>query len=147
MRCALTTVVCLSGTLALADDGGAMRSRIDLKKTADTGSFARYVPFGDGREVIVRRGKELGFRYGLELSRRTVKVKGVAFPLVRYQALLSPPPLSPGQKPMSAEAAKRYKPESEVLRLPDAEILMRREPQGFTDAEVDKILAAISFEP
>jgi len=33
---------------------------------------------------------------------------------------------------------------SEVLFLPDAEVLIRRAPDGFTDAEVEKILAAIS---
>ena len=73
------------------------RSRIDLKCTADTGTFARYVPFGDGREVIMRRGREMGFNYGAELSRRTVKIKGHSFPLVRTVAILSPPPLRPDQ--------------------------------------------------
>ena len=122
------------------------RSRIDLKCTADTGTFARYIPFGDQREVIVRRGKELGFHYGIEQSRRIVKVKGYLFPLVRTMALLSPPPMRKGQAPMSAEAAKNSKPESEVLYLPDAEVLIRREPSGFSDAEVEKILAVILIE-
>lgn len=122
------------------------RSRIDLKCTADTGTFARYIPFGDRREVIVRRGKELGFNYGLEQSRRMVKVKGYQFPLVRTIALISPPPMRQGQEPMSSKAAKNYKPESEVLYLPDAEVLIRREPSGFSNAEVEKILAAISVE-
>lgn len=122
------------------------RTRINLKCTADTGTFARYVPFGDAREVIVRRGKELGFNYGFELSRRSVTIQGRSFELVRSQATLSPPPMRPGQKPMTKEAAKHYQPESEVLYLPDAEILIRREPEGFSSAEVDKILAAISFE-
>lgn len=122
------------------------RSRIDLKCTADTGTFARYVPFGDGREVIVRRGREMNFNYGAERSRRTVKVKGYSFPLVRTVAVLSPPPLRPGQAPISKEASKNYQPESEVLYLPDAEVLIRREPKGFSDAEVEKILAAISVQ-
>jgi hypothetical protein len=122
------------------------KSRIALKCTADGDTFARYVPFGDQREVIVRRGKEMGFNYGSEKSRRMVTIKGHKFPLVRTQAILSPPPMHPGQKPMSKEAAKNYKPESEVLYLPDAEVLIRREPQGFSSAEVEKILAAISFE-
>lgn len=141
-------LVVLFAMAALAGDGGTLpaRSKLNLKCTADTGSFARYVPFDDGREVIVRRGKELGFNYGLEKSKRTVKVKGTEFKLVRYMQLLSPPPLRPGQKPLGPEAAKNYEPESEVLRLPDAEVLMRREPRGFSDAEVEKILAAISFE-
>ena len=126
--------------------GDPTTSTIALKKTADTGTFARYVPFEDQREVIVRRGKELGARYGGELGRRTVKVKGGEFPMVRYQAILSPPPMKPGGTPMSAEAAKRYKPISEVLVLPDAEVLIRRDPDGFSDAEVETILAAISVK-
>jgi hypothetical protein len=130
----------------LAVSGTPMTSTIELKKTADTGTFARYVPFDDQREVIVRRGKELGFQYGAELSRRTVKVKGGEFALVKYQAILSPPPMRPGQQPMSAEAAKNYKPISDVLVLPDAEVLIRREPGGFTDAELEKILAAITVK-
>ena len=122
------------------------RSRINLKCTADTGTFARYVPFSDQREVVVRRGREMGFNYGLEQSRRMMVVKGHKFPLVRSMAILSPPPLGPGQAPMSKEAAKRYQPESEVLYLPDAEVLIPRQPDGFSDAEVEKILAAISIE-
>jgi hypothetical protein len=47
---------------------------------------------------------------------------------------------------MSPKAAKNYKPESEVLYLPDAEVLIRREPSGFSNAEVEEILAAISVE-
>ena len=124
-----------------------MRSRIDLRRTDDTGTFARYRPFRwDRREVIVRRGRELGFNYGLEQSRRQVMVQGTAFPLVRYVEILSPPPLEAGGVPLSPEAARSYRPEVDVLVLPDAEVLLVREPDGFTDAEVDKILAAISFE-
>lgn len=122
------------------------KTRINFKCTADTGTFARYIPFGDQREVIVRRGKELGFDYGFEMSRRKVTIQGRKFDVVRSQATLSPPPMRPGGKPMSKEAAKQYQPESEVLYLPDAEILIRRVPEGFSDAEVEKILAAISFE-
>ena len=33
----------------------------------------------------------------------------------------------------------------EVLRLPDAEVLIRRVPGGFSDDEVEKILAAITI--
>lgn len=136
-------ILSLGATAALA--GAPMTSTIALKKAADTGTFARYVPFADAREVIVRRGKEMGFEYGFEVSRKTVKVRGGEFPLVRYQAILSPPPMRPGQKPMSEKAAANYKPVSDVLMLPDAEVLIRHEPDGFTDAEVEKILAAISL--
>jgi len=130
---------------ANAPKSAPAHSRLNLKCTADTGTFARYVPFGDQREVIVRRGTELGFNYGLEQSRRMVTVKGHQFPLVRSIAILSPPPMRKGQAPMSPQAAKNYQPESEVLYLPDAEVLIRREPSGFSSAEVEKILAAISL--
>ncbi|MEW5740015.1 MAG: hypothetical protein AB1938_13870 [Myxococcota bacterium] len=136
----------LSAVFAFAVTQAPMTSTIALKKTADTGTFARYVPFDDGREVVVRRGKELGFHYGLEQGRRKVKVRGGEFELVKFMAVLSPPPLAPGKKPLSPEAAKRYQPVSEVLFLPDAEVAIRREPDGFSEAEVAKILAAISVK-
>ncbi len=114
---------------------------MDLPST-DSG---RYVPFGDGREVIVRRGSAMGFRYGLEQSRRVVVLHGHRLSLVRSTATYSPPVLVPGAPVMSARGARSYTPESEVLYLPDAEVLIRREPDGFSDAEVATILAAISF--
>ncbi len=116
--------------------------------TNGIGTFERYRPFGwrDRREVIVRRGNEVGSNYGFELSRRRVTVQGKTFPLVRYVAILSPPPLLPGELPLSPEAAKQYEPEFEVLILPNAEVLLPRAPDGFTDAEVQEILAKISFE-
>lgn len=132
--------------LALVLAGAPMTSTIELKKTADTGTFARYLPFDDGREVIVRRGKELGFQYGIPQGRRKVKVKGGEFECVKFMAIISPPAMRPGDKPMSEEAAKNFKPLSEVVFLPDAEVLIRREPKGFSDAEVEKILAAISVK-
>ena len=66
----------MNGLCLLLIAAAPMISTIELKKTADTGTFARYVPFDDQREVLVRRGKELGFQYGLEQSRRMVRVKG-----------------------------------------------------------------------
>ena len=38
---------------------------IDMPKTEDTGLFARYIPFGDKRVLIVRRGTAVGHHYGL----------------------------------------------------------------------------------
>jgi len=46
---------------------------------------------------------------------------------------------------LSEEAARRYQPESEVLFLPDAEVVLRREPDGFSDREVEVILGKISL--
>jgi hypothetical protein len=128
-----------------ASNGPPAISRIALPSTVDTGVFARYVPFGDNREVIVRRGSQMGYRYGIESGRRIVTLHGRELWVVRSTAILSPPVLRPGERVMSAAAAKQYSPESEVLYLPDAEVLIRREPNGFSDAEVAKILAAISF--
>lgn len=117
-------------------------SVIALRKTADTGTFARYQPFDDNREVIVRRGRELGHDYGLSMRRRAVKVGGVDFELVTYQQILSPPVQVPGQ-PSLADSGQ-YRPISEVLYLPDAEVLIRREPNGFSSAELELILQAIT---
>jgi hypothetical protein len=101
-------------------------------------TFIRWVPFADGREVIVRRGDEMGCDYGLELSRHTVRRQT----LVRYRALLSPPPLAPGQPPLAPTAAARYQPEHDILRLADQELLIPRAPDGFSDDEVDAIVRA-----
>lgn len=121
-----------------------MSSTFAFRKTTDTGTFARYTPFEDGRELVVRRGKTVGFHYGIERSRRKVNVDGRELELARFVSLLSPPPMHPGQQPLSAEAVKNDQPVSDVLFLPDAELLIPREPRGFTDAEVELILAAIS---
>lgn len=124
----------------------SQRSIIDLPCIADAGSFARYDPFGNGRQVIVRRGASMGFPYGMQSSERLVRIGDLDVRLTRYTALLSPPPWTPGSTPMTAEAARNYKPESEVLHLPDAEVLIRRAPNGFSDDEVELILAAITLE-
>jgi hypothetical protein len=119
----------------------ALRSRIDLPKTFDNGTFARLVPFGDKREVIVRRGTELGGSYGLEQGRRVVTLGGVEVAIVRYHDLLSPPPLTAGMPPISDDS--NYRPVRDVVYLPDAEVLVDRGPTGFSDAELELILAAI----
>lgn len=123
-----------------------IRSRFDLAVDSEGPKFARLVPFGDGREVIVRRGSELGFAYGMGSPRPPVVLSGIRVPVIHYVSILSPPPLAPGVKPMSAEAAAAYQPECDVYYLPDADLMIRRVPKGFTDAEVAKILAAIRFE-
>ena len=123
----------------------ALRSRLVLPCTQSNGTFARYVPFGDGREVVTRRGAELGRHpYGLEQSRRTVSLRGVDALLVRYVATLSPPPRTPTSPPIVDEG--QYHPVSDVLYLPDVEILLRRRPDGFDDAEVAQIFEAIELE-
>ncbi len=110
----------------------ATRSHLALPRTFDNGTFARYVPFGDDRDLVVRRGAEMGRDYGFEVSRREVTVGGATLPLVRYESLLT----------CGAGTARH-----DVLRLPDAEVLVPREGHGhgFTDDEVDRILAAITL--
>lgn len=123
------------------------RSVIDMRCIADTGSFARYVPFSDERQVIVRRGAALGHNYGLKApGERLVTISGVDVYVTRHRQILSPPALETTSKPMTPEAQRRYHPESDVLRLPDAEVLIPRHPDGFSDEEVTQILAAITLE-
>jgi hypothetical protein len=107
-----------------------------------TGVFTRWQPYGDGREVIVRRESELGRRSGPPGPRRSITVDGTEVVLETLQQLLSPPPLQPGQAPMSREAAAHYTPTSEIALLPGTELLIRRHPGGFSDAEVEEIVAA-----
>ena len=71
----------------------------------------------------------MGFKYGVEESRRDVTVNGVVLALVRHLQILSPPPFVPGQGPLSPDAARRYFPESEVLVLPDVEVPLPHIPQ------------------
>lgn len=115
---------------------------IALPSTVDTGNFARFVPFGDGREVIVRRGRETGFHYGFEQSRRRVKLVGGEFDLIKYEGMISPPIMMAGQSPGGDDD---YHPVSDVLYVPGVEALIPRRPvrRGFTDDEVERILAAI----
>jgi hypothetical protein len=121
------------------------RSRLAMPHLFDNGTFARFVPFGDGREVIVRRGREMGTcSYGLEQSHRSVKVAGNEIRIVRYTDLLSPPPLTPGA-PLVVDDGN-YGKRHDVVYLPDAEILLDRGPRGFDDAEVEKVLAAIHVD-
>ncbi|MCB9555273.1 MAG: hypothetical protein H6707_04160 [Deltaproteobacteria bacterium] len=122
----------------------AERSQLQLPCTFDNGRFARFVPFGDGREVIVRRGSERGFDYGLPQGEREVELAEERFTVTRYVALLSPPLARPGSPAIDPA---RFKPEVEVLRLPDAELMLPRQPDGFSDDEVAQIFAAVAFVP
>ena len=86
---------------------------IALPKTVDTGQFARYVPFGDKREVIVRRGAALGHRYGRLLKNRRLTVSGAEYDFATYQDILSPPPHQPGQ-PLHPEADELWQQSDNV---------------------------------
>lgn len=111
-----------------------------------TGPFTRIAPFGDGRQIIVRRSADADPRRGFELSRRQVEVGARRVWLTRFRQLLSPPALSPGIKPLSPEALRAYSPESEVLYLPGVEVFIPREPAGFSDDEVALILRALQLD-
>ncbi len=137
----------LAAVAQAPDELAPIRSRFDLPVDSEGPKFARLVPFEDGREVIVRRESELGFNYGMGSPRPAVTLHGIRVPVIHYVSILSPPVLAPGAKPMSREAAAAYQPECDVYYLPDADLMIRRVPKGFSDAEVAKILAAIRFEP
>lgn len=121
-------------------------SRIDLPGIGPS-PFGRLIPFGDGREIIVRRGPVMGRHHGMEMRRRLVQIGGHEFLVVTFMDILSPPVLRPGEQPMSAEAAQSYKPISDILFLPDAEVYLPRDPSGFSDAEFERILSAITVSP
>ncbi|MEO7035265.1 MAG: hypothetical protein ABI548_15190 [Polyangiaceae bacterium] len=109
--------------------------------------FERKHPFGDSRQTFVRRGKELGHRYGMALERRDVQLGTNRFLMIRFRRLLSPPAANPKLKPLSAQALRGYSPETDVLFVPGAEIAIPREPAGFSDEEVQTILLLIQLGP
>jgi len=117
---------------------------IALPCTKDTGTFARYVPFDDKREVIVRRGTAAGFNYGMERGHRRVSLDGREYEIVTYMAILSPPVHVPG-RPLLNDPEDSYHPEYDVLYVPGTEVMMQRRPAsgGFNDAEGEQILKAI----
>ena len=123
-----------------------VRSTVEIAfpSTVDSGKFARYTPFGDGRELIVRRGASTGFHYGFEKVQRRVKLQGGEFDLITYESILSPPVLMPGQA-VIPDTEDSYRPVYDVLYLPEVEVMIPRRPvkRGFTDAEVGKILSGI----
>ena len=107
----------------------APQVRIALPCVFESGTFARYRPFADDRHVVARRGRELGFDYGLEQGRRRAGRPGAEVELVAYRYLLT------------CAAGEEH---CEVLRAPGVEILIPRGERGFTDAEVERILTAIT---
>lgn len=113
---------------------------------ADTGTFARYQPFSDERQVIVRRGTELGHGYGLQHpDERRVVISGIEVAITHHSQVLSPPVWEPGDDALAPEVASRYRPEYDVIWLPDAEVMVPRRPDGFTDDEVTQIIATITL--
>lgn len=139
-------------------------SQIHLKCTAETGTFARYEPFGDQRSIVVWRGDQMGRKGGIgPWSRRSVKVNGMDFLLLRFASYIwtTPTPVFrakylPRYRYPRATYPSHYLSESEVLFLHDAEVCIPRPPVtntdipavpggSFTDEELDQILAAITF--
>lgn len=122
------------------------RSVIDLRCIADTGTFARHVPFADERQVIVRRGAKLRHDYGTrDPGERLVTISGVDVPVTRHRQILSPPVLEATDAP-TTPGVQHDHPEFDVLWLPDAEVMIPRRPDGFSDDEVAQILTAITLE-
>ena len=105
--------------------------------------FRRYEPYGDGREVIGRSGEARTAPQGFPRGVRSLSLGGRELRLTTYQSLLSPPPMRPGQEPMSREAAAEYTPDYEWVDLPNEQLTFRRGSRGFTTEEVDALVAAI----
>ena len=120
-----------------------MNPPLDLTPAKDSELFRRYTPFGDGREVTVRSGaarRPLGFPP--RGARKLTLPSGREVVLTTVQVLLSPPPLRPGQAPMSREAAANYTPTYEYADVAGEQLCFPRSPRGFTTEEVDRFLTA-----
>ena len=126
----------------------ALRSSIRLPVTADHPALVRYAPFGDRREIVLRRGPErMTFEPpSTEVGRRTIRIGSHDIVVVAIQQVLSPP-VPPSGVPMrsQAELEYHYKPVVDVVYLPDGELLITRTPNGFTDEEVGLIVARIGI--
>jgi hypothetical protein len=123
-----------------------LRSSIDLPVSADHPALVRYAPFGDRREIVLRRGPErMTFQHpAFELGRRTVRLGAHDVVVVAIQQVLSPPVPPPGVPMRSpAELEYHYKPVLDAVFLPDGELLVTRTPNGFSDAEVALIFSRI----
>lgn len=124
----------------------ALRSSIDLPISADHAALVRYAPFGDRREIVLRRGPErMTFQHpAFELGRRTVRLGAHDVVVVAIQQVLSPPVPPPGAPMRSAaELEYHFKPIVDAVFLPDGELLVTRTPNGFSDAEVALIFSRI----
>lgn len=108
----------------------ATRAQVTLPCSFDNGTFARYKPFADDRQVVARRGREMGFDYGSAKGRRRVAVGENTFELVEYEDVLT----------CGAGTIR-----CELLRLPDAELLFPKGVDGFSDAEIEHILASVKL--
>jgi hypothetical protein len=129
------------------DGLGPVKSTIDIEGVSSDQTFSRGRPFGDEREVIVRRGDEMESRFGFELSRRTLRLDGMSVEVIRVREILSPPPLMPEQPPV--HDVGQYQPEYDVIMLPDAEVSIPRLPSGpysFSDREVEQIIQRIRLK-
>ena len=108
------------------------------RKTFDSGSFARFQVLG--KEVVVRRGVELGYHYGgLKTCEREVTLGGKTHVLKTFRLVLSPPALGQTQQPVTETG--QYRPEYDVLFLCGAEVMFPRRPSGFSDEEMVVLLA------
>ncbi len=84
---------------------------------------------------------------GFPQGRRQVTLaSGREVVLATFGKLLSPPPLRPGQAPMSPEAAAAYFPSYEFADLSGEQLCFPRSPRGFTTEEVDQFLNAFDAD-
>lgn len=122
-----------------------MSTRFSFPGVVDKGVFLRAYPFSDARAVVVRRGADMQSQYGLLLSESSLSVQGQTFLVTRHRSILSPPVLAPGQPLLSPGMANAYQPVTDVVRFPDAHLLIRRAPDGFSDEEVATILQYVEI--
>ena len=112
---------------AARDDATAVPTLV-MARTRSARDGVRYDPFGDGREIVVRRGA-LGQRAGDAISARTTRVRGRDVQLDRWRE-------------PAIRHARWLPPEWERAAMPALHVDIPREPAGFTPAEVDTILGA-----
>jgi hypothetical protein len=107
--------------------------------------FVRFGPF-DAREIVFLRGGPVRHIQPDPVFFSTVgnaRVGPYGIEVLRHRQVPSPPVAQPGAPPVSPA---EYQPVDDVLLLPDGELRIRREPYGFNDAEVARIIASIEIQ-
>jgi hypothetical protein len=125
---------------------GALKTRLAFAAVQEAPGFARYRPFNDEREILLRRGggaREIRLDPPFVSAMGPARIGPFVVEVVRMQQVLSPPVMEPGRPPTNPED---YRPVDDILLLPDGELLIRRSPRGFSDMEVSRILAGIEID-
>ena len=125
----------------------SLRVTIGLTPVMEKAAFARYAPFGDGRQISVSyRTEPVVMPDPWTKAHRRVVVSGQEWDVVTHEAQILGAPRSPGDPAAPAEPGGWHPPVDDVLYLPGLSVRIPRHPKGFTDGEVETILAAIRVE-